>query len=264
MNDTVRSAARVLSLVELLSNETTALTLSGVAERLDTPKSSTLMLLRTLVTRGYARRTESDRYEISPDFRSGAFGWRAGVSARLTAVARPVLEALTRELGESTTLGVIAEAGEARLLLKHVADVEIRWDSDLGRLIPLYCTAVGRALLFDLPPREQLRHLQAIARPQITPQTVTDLTELSAILGQARQDRYVIVREEFALGGTGLATPLHGVDGAVVGALNVACVTSRYASKHSAMVQALLRGRALIEAGLQTTVSAGEPALNHD
>jgi DNA-binding IclR family transcriptional regulator len=258
MNDTVRSAARVLDIVELLSNAPSAMTLSGIAERMSTPKSSTLMLLRTLVARGYAVRTDSDRYEITADYRAGAFGWRAGAEANLIAASLPILERLTAELGESTTLGVLAGPGEARLLRKVIANVEIRWDSDTARPIPLYCTAIGRALLSPLPIDEQRRQLEALPRPRVTDGTVTRMEDLLTILARVRAAGHVIVSEEFALGGTGFAAPILDQDGGVLGALNVACVTGRLGDNRDAVVAALMDGKAEIEQRLR--ISSTRPS----
>jgi IclR family pca regulon transcriptional regulator len=253
MNDTVRSAARVLDMVELLSNAPSAMTLSGIAERMSTPKSSTLMLLRTLVARGYAVRTDNDRYEIAADYRAGAFGWRAGSEANLVTAALPILEQMTAELGESTTLGILAGPGEARLLRKIIADVAIRWDSDTARPIPLYCTAIGRALLSPLPIDEQRRQLEALPRPRVTHGTITKMDDLIGILARVRATGHVIVSEEFALGGTGFAAPILDQDGGVLGAINVACVTSRLADKQDAVIAALMRGKVEIERRLRAS-----------
>src|ERR1043165_10286771 len=87
MTETVRSAARVLDLVEFLATSDSGVTLSEATGGLAAPKSSTLMLLRTLVQRGYAYRdVSSDRYHLSADFRAGAFGREADPLARLSAI----------------------------------------------------------------------------------------------------------------------------------------------------------------------------------
>src|ERR1700753_497482 len=122
MTETVRSAARVLDLVEILATAETGVTLSEATGGLAAPKSSTLMLLRTLVQRGYAYRdATSDRYHLSENFRSGAFRWVADPLSRLAARARPVMDSLSEAIGETTTLGVMGDDAHARLLTKVVA-----------------------------------------------------------------------------------------------------------------------------------------------
>src|SRR5688572_11148373 len=124
MTENVLSAARVLDLVELIAASEDGVLLREATTRLNAQKSSTLMLLRTLVNRGYARRDPvSDRYLLTDQYRSGAFGWVIDPHARLVAAARPMMEALSLELGESMTFGVCDTAGYARVLTQVVADV---------------------------------------------------------------------------------------------------------------------------------------------
>ena len=62
LNNSVRSAARALDLLEHLAQREAGTSLSETAAALSLPKSSTLMLLRTLTSRGYVTRDEADRY----------------------------------------------------------------------------------------------------------------------------------------------------------------------------------------------------------
>src|SRR3546814_11594363 len=123
MNDSVRSASRVLDLLELLAGAEDGLSLAEACERLGAPKSSTLMLLRTLAGRGYAVRGDGDRYRLNETFRSGGFGW-GGQAARLVAVAEPVLRELAdtigdrKSVGEGTRVSVGVYLGGRRILKK--------------------------------------------------------------------------------------------------------------------------------------------------
>lgn len=246
MTSMVRSVARALDLIELLCCEPGGISLSRAAQRLAMPKSSTLMLLRTLSARGYANRTGADLYVLNPEFRAGAFGWRTVPYANLIAAVEPVLGRLAEELCESATFGILDEPGEARVLAKAMPDVEIRWDSDISRPIPLYCTAVGRALLSGLSTGERVRQLAARDIRPITPFTVTDPAELMAIIEEAARCGHAFSAEEFALGGTGIAAPVFDAANTLIGALNISCVSSRVQSKRESIFIALRQGTAEI------------------
>jgi DNA-binding IclR family transcriptional regulator len=256
MTATVRSAMRALDLIELLSGETRGTSLSEAAARFAMPKSSTLMLLRTLVARGYVRRTDNDRYFLSEEFRAGAFGWLGVPYANLAALAQPVMQAMSRELGESMTFGVVASPGYARLLSKVTAEVEIRWDSDIARPLPMYCTAVGRALLSAMPELERAGHLKAVPLKAVTPNTVTDPARLKALLKKAGPKGHVVVMEEFALGGTGVAAPVLDENRRPVAALNVSCITGRFHGKREKVIASVIAGAATISGGLPKVVAA--------
>ena len=250
MTATVRSAMRALDLIEFLSGETKGTSLSEAAERFSMPKSSTLMLLRTLVARGYVQRTETDLYVLTEEFRTGAFGWQGVPFASLAALAQPVMQALSHTLGESVIFGVMSAPGYARLLCKVISDEEIRWDSELGIQLPLYCTAVGRALLAPLSATERAAHLAAVPMKAVTPHTVTDQARICSMLDEIAQQGYNVVMEEFALGGTGVAAPVLNAQGRPVAALNVSCVTSRFHDKRAKVIAAVMEGANTISLSL--------------
>jgi IclR family pca regulon transcriptional regulator len=249
MTDNVLSAARVLDLVELIAGRPDGVLLREATTQLNAPKSSTLMLLRTLVNRGYAFRDPvSERYRLSDDYRAGAFGWRADPHARLVSAARPLMEALSAEIGESVTLGAYDRKGAALLLAQVVADVEVRYTATLGRPIPLYCTAIGRVLLSRERPEARAILLGDGPFAALTRHTITDRDEILRIVAGARTDGHAIVMEEFALGGTGVAAPILDAHGYALGALNAGCVTSRFEEKRAQVVGAVMAGAESIAA----------------
>ena len=250
MTATVRSAMRALDLIEFLSGATRGTSLSEAADRFSMPKSSTLMLLRTLVARGYVQRTENDHYVLTEEFRTGAYGWQGVPFASLAALAQPVMQSLSRSLGESVVFGVMAAPGYARLLSKVISDEEIRWDSELGIQLPMYCTAIGRALLAPLSASERSTHLGAVPMKALTPHTTTDAARILSMLDEIAQQGYNIVMEEFALGGTGVAAPVLNALGRPVAALNISCVTSRFHDKRAKVIAAVTEGASSISRSL--------------
>ncbi|MFC7556101.1 IclR family transcriptional regulator [Pseudoroseomonas wenyumeiae] len=207
MNDTVRSAARVLDLLEHLASRGEGASLSELATALALPKSSTLMLLRTLTARGYVTRDTADRYALNELFRQHGFGWGGQHQARLLAHARPIMEQLCEEVGETVLLGV-AESDGVRSLCKVVSQQMLRYDFDIATRSPFYCTAMGRVLMAFAPPDEAEAMLGAVPRTQQTPSTVTDLAALHRIVARVREEKIAIVEEEWVLGGTGVAVPV--------------------------------------------------------
>lgn len=240
MTENVPSAARVLDLIELIAATPGGVLLREATARLNAPKSSTLMLLRTLVNRGYAHRDAlSDRYVLSEDHRAGGFGWTSDPHARLVANARPIMENLVQALGESATFGVFDRPGHARALAQVEADVEVRYTANINRPIPLYCTAIGRVLVAGQPEETWGQLIGEGPFPAVTRHTVTDKSRVLDIVGQVRRQGYCVVMEEFALGGTGVAAPVLDDAGRAVAALNVGCVTNRFDEKGDRVIAAL-------------------------
>ena len=255
MNDSVRSASRVLDLLELLAGAEDGLSLAEACERLGAPKSSTLMLLRTLAGRGYAVRGDGDRYRLHADFRSGGFGW-GGQAARLVAVAEPVLRELADTIGETAILATLTDKGMVRLLAKAVTHENIRYDIDLGQELPAYCTAIGRVLLAQMPREARAPFLDRIDPVAVTPHSLTDRAAIEARIDEAAREGISVVAEEYALGGTGAAVPIRLADGRVVGAVNAGCISPRFVGKEEAIADALHAAASAIAARLDNRGAA--------
>jgi len=252
VNATVPSAARVLDLLEFLAGRPGGASLSEAVAALALPKSSTLLLLRTLLARGYVLRDSADRYRLHALFREHGFGWGGHRHARLVALAEPLMARLRDTVEETVLLGV-AEAQGVRLLAKAVALADLRYDVELSRPSPFYCTAMGRVLTAFAPESAQAAMLDAVPRVAMTPATVTDLAALRAMVAAARADSLAIVEEEWVLGGTGIAVPVLGADGMAVATLDVGCVTTRFHAKRGRIVAALRETGQALGALLRTS-----------
>src|SRR3546814_2057365 len=105
----VKSAARVLDLLELLAAAPRPLRLAEVAPRLDIPKTSAFALLSTLVAKGYAEE-QGGGYRLAGRLRDR--GWVGGDVAHMVRVSRAVMAELTQTTGESVFLGVLTPRSE--------------------------------------------------------------------------------------------------------------------------------------------------------
>jgi DNA-binding IclR family transcriptional regulator len=98
----------------------------------------------------------------------------------------------------------------------------------VGRRLPMYCTASGRAYLAALPSAVA----QAIVRrSQLRPLTAHTLTDAGQILRRvqaARQAGYAWSDQECYRGDLTIAAAVIGADGQPLGAVNVSAPTSRW------------------------------------
>ena len=84
----------------------------------------------------------------------------------------------------------------------------------------MYCTSAGRAYLAALPEHEADAILVASERKGYTPNTVTDLDQLRAIVAEARHDGYAYALEEYYAGDISVAAAM---DRAVLITLGASC-----------------------------------------
>jgi IclR family pca regulon transcriptional regulator len=237
MNTEVKSAARILDLLEYLSGCAEPVKLKEIVSVLGFPKSSAHALAQTLVSRGYAIQDTAERYVLVHASRHRS-ATRAH-EARLLSAAHPVMERLRDDSGETVVLAVRNTRGEAKRLAKCVSRQPIRFDVDLDGQSDSYCTATGRLLLAHWEEGLANAYLSRVPLLARTPKTVTDLDAIRALFVRIREEGVSICDEEHVLGSTGLAAPIRGRDGAVVAALNLGVVTMRYHQRSDDLIAML-------------------------
>lgn len=227
MNSTIKSATRVLDLLELLSASESPLRLREVISTLGLPRSSAHGLLMTLVTRGYVVKDASDGYRLSSAFRNNGT-WIAGFEARLKAVALPIMNDASTQSGETVFLGARNHSRDIRVVCKVVSKQPIRYDAEIGHILPAYASVMGRVLLAFDDQQEIDGFFARTDLQKLNERTITDEAMLRQILLDIRKNGYGEIVEEYALGGCGIAVPVRDETDKVIAAMDIATVTQRY------------------------------------
>ena len=192
----VKSAGRALDLLEDLAVNGPS-PLHVLATRMKLPKSSLHALLRTMEGRGWI-----DTDATGTVYRLGIHSLLVG-SAYLDGdliVNRtgPVLDDLAAATGEAVHLGRL-EGSHVVYTAKRESLHPLRMFSAVGRRLPAYATALGRALLAERSDEHVLSTLPPVLE-QTTVRTTTKPAALLAILEQARQRGYAVEDEESCIG----------------------------------------------------------------
>ncbi len=145
----VRSATRVLAVLEAVA-ELQPVGLGAVTRHLGEDKSAVQRALATLAEDGWIRALpgEPPRWELTT--RTLVLASRSAVRSDLRQRARPVLEQLRDETGESVLLAV---ADAPRIVTLDVVESRqlVRAAPHVGMVIPPVGSAAGQALLAHLP-----------------------------------------------------------------------------------------------------------------
>lgn len=140
--------------------------------------------------------------------------------------ARPILEALSREAGETVHLCILEE-DEVVYIDKVETTESVRMHSRIGRRAPVYCTAVGKAMLAHLPAEEQERILKATVFQRRTENTLASADALRVELAEIRRDGCSFDREENEAGVRCVAAPIFDYTGRAVAAVSITGPTTR-------------------------------------
>lgn len=225
--------------------------MSDVAEQLDITRAAALRILGTLENLGFVRCADR-RYTLAP--RVLAIGYAYLASLGFCNVAKPIVDALVHDTGETCSIGVL-DAPDVVYVLRAEARRIIRIDLNVGSRLPAYLNSMGRVLLAALPDPELDAYLAALKPVAMTKKTITDKRALKKRIVAIRRTGWCYIDGEVDESIAGLATPIRDRDGKTIAALNLGLAFSHLGKR---------RNRAALLAKLAATTLQIEHILHND
>lgn len=201
-----RSIVRVLDILDLLRERTGGATLADLASATDMPKSSAFRYMSALESRGYVEReVATGCYRLGAAFLSSQPRHLEVLARR----ARPHLEALRDQFGETVNLGVLD--GTRVVYLEIVESRKsMRFVARKGDREPIHSTALGKAIASLLSEKEIESIVAAEGMPARTEQTITDPARFLEVVREIRGVGYAIDDRENEADGRCVAVPIGG------------------------------------------------------
>ena len=235
----VKSADRVLDLLELLARKPHGLTHTELADTLDIPKSSLTQLVGNLQARDYLTFTPGPNvYMLGPALMR--LVRRGQIATDLPALAQPITDRITKLTGESSSLNLLRDDQVQRVCGVN-ASHPLQFSMTIGELAPLYAVSSGKILLALMPEAEREAYLARMKPRRITPHTITSLTTLRRELRAAARNGVAYSFEESAPGIVGSAVAVLDEERRPGGALTVAMPSVRDSARHRRTMLAALR-----------------------
>ena len=241
-NGVVKSADRVLDVIELLARWGREMPHTEIAEALGIPKSSLTKLLKNLTARGFV-----EFVPVTKGYRLGEalirLSQQSTHSRSLVSCAQPVLAEITQQTLESCALNqlkgdqveVVATVTSPQRLVSHLR---------LGDLAPLYAVSGGKVILAFLPDQMRSEYIKTVKMQAITPKTITAKKALLAQIETIRQTGVAYSMDEYTPGIVGVGVPVLSSSGFPLGSLNVAIPSVRYSERVGARAVAVLEAAA--------------------
>jgi IclR family pca regulon transcriptional regulator len=226
----VRSLAKGFAVLHAFTAERDELSLAEVARAAGIDNATAFRFLNTLVMLGYVARVPGTR-RFRLTLRCLDLGFNAIARADLRMLARPILRGLVGALNEAASIGVLDGADVVYVERIQAGIVRLGVDVRIGSRVPVYSSAIGRAILAFLPRETQLAVLEARPREKLTEATVTDRAALLAILERVRADGIALSDQETVPGLRVLACPLLDADGVPLGGISVAAPALRMSAE---------------------------------
>lgn len=250
----VKSADRVLDVLELCGEWGAELTHADMASELGIPKSSLTPLLRNLTAREFIEYNPLTKgYRIGPAV--ARLAHRPWHERTLMGIIEPLAESLTAATLESVTvtrlLGRVVET-----IVSFTSPQRLVSHMRVGDRAPLYATSGGKAMLAYLPADEVNAYLDGLQFESITPSTISNADALLAELDEIRRTGFSYVHEEFTLGVGAVGTAVLAADGSPVAGLSVIIPLVRMSEESRALAETeLMKARSQAMRLLNTEVS---------
>ena len=217
----VRAVDKALRILETLGKALGDLGLVELSRHLAIEKSTLHRLLGTLEGRGFVRRDPlSLRYSLG--IKMLELGTAVTARSALGRTAAPVLDRLAVRSRQTVNLAVL-DGDEILYVAKRESPEPLQLTVEVGRRLPVHCTALGKAMPAFRPALEVQRLLCRRRRlQQCTPHTITSPRRILRHLEEVRRAGFAVDREEQTLGMRCLATPVLDFTGYAVAAVSIA------------------------------------------
>jgi DNA-binding IclR family transcriptional regulator len=156
--------------------------------------------------------------------------------------ALPAMRELAAASGETVTFGVYDPVRRQTSVVAVVeSDAPFRYVPELDEWRDLHTGASGRAVMAFLSESEREAIVERTRLAPATEHTITSPAELESVLTTVRERGYAFSREERRLGGVGIAAPVFGPGGRVVGEVGVSVPTQRFRAPDEGRLAVLVR-----------------------
>ena len=235
----IQSVQRAAQILVVLGSGPPRLGVTEIADRLAVDPSTSYRLLATLENHKFVRQESNKKYTLG----FGAVAIAAALLRQIdvAAIAAPYLRELMNVTGESAHVA-IADGSFAAIVAQACAPGMLRVDTPLGSREPLYCTAVGKALLAEAKPLSVRTLIGSAPLTRYSPNTITNLEMLITELQRSRDRGYAFDDEELHAGVRCIAAGVRDHSAAIVAAVGISAPASRLTRERTAaLVDAVQR-----------------------
>ena len=215
----INSIIRASNILKCLSGAKTHFKISELAQHLDLDRSTTYRILLSLEKTGFVERDEkAGTYSLGlAAFETGNAYLR---QMDLVQVSKPIMAELAQKVQETVHLAVLSDA-EIVYVDKVDSPRSLGVMSKIGQRGPVYCTALGKALLAFQPEDEQSRILHKIRLTPLTSRTITSKQRLMEELKGIRKQGYALDRREIEEDVECIGAPIRNHTGDVIAAISI-------------------------------------------
>jgi len=191
----IHSLDKGLEVLELVAANGEDVGLSDLTKKLKWDKSTVFRLLTTLIRRGYVEQyPDTKRYRLG--FRILHLGGQLFRTLDLPRLSREVLAQLVNATGEAAHLATLHE-NQVIVIAQKESPERMAVNAHVGTIEPLHATALGKAILMQMPETMLGNVVKNIEYTAYTANTLTTPRALVENVQRARSVGYAVDDEEF-------------------------------------------------------------------
>lgn len=233
---------RVVRVLETIASSPAGLTLSKIATQLNYPKSTLTPILKTLVDLNFLACDENTLiYTMGKQ--AFVIGNTYQHDSDILSLVQDQMETMSALCKETIHLGVL-EGNQIMYLQKVSSPKPLQLISSVGKRLPAYATALGKALLFD-KTKDELAQLFPEPLEPLTEKTITTLDALFEDIHKDIHQEFTYEEEEITKYARCIAKPLR-VNGQIVAALSISFIIFDGTTEHINNIKSILKNYSTI------------------
>ncbi|MEW6672204.1 MAG: IclR family transcriptional regulator [Thermodesulfobacteriota bacterium] len=222
-----KTVKKAFALLEIVA-EMQPVHVSDITERLGLSRSNVHRLLSTLTELGYVETGHDSAFRLG--VRAFILGANFSTPNNLSDLAYPHMKQLAELSQENVNLGVIFE-NKVLYLNKIKSSHYLKLDTPMGKMDPLYCTGLGKALLSGFTEEELDHYLSTTPLIPQTRKTITDRNGLIVHIKKIRRRGIAVDFEELDEGVHCMAAPIFDHRMKIIAAMSISAPAVRLTSK---------------------------------
>lgn len=212
--------------------------LSDIVAKVGCSRATVFRILSTLAERGYIEHDVAHRaYRLG----SACFSLVDRVErSQLEIYAQQIIAELRRQTVETINFASVVN-GQVRYVQVSEGSAALRMCVKVGDIPPVHATALGKAVLATMSPRERDKVLGAEPYERFTLATVTSRRKLEDHIALGRHRGYWVDEDETIDGASCVGAVVLGRNGEAIGALSISAPSIRMTASAQQRLGALVR-----------------------
>jgi DNA-binding IclR family transcriptional regulator len=225
----VQVLERVFEILDALAAHQAEPGLQELSQWVGLHRSTAHRLLTVLEGHRFVERTAVGKYRLGS--RLLELGTTVAGRLDVAGAAKPFLERLVSETGETAHMGVLRQGEVVSITNVHSLRT-LSAPATVGRRSPVHSSSLGKCLLSGLSRPEVLHLVQRVGLKRFTLNTITTAKKFLLELQRVRECGYAIDDEEYEEGLRCIGAPVRDHTGRIIAAISVAGPATRLSDSH--------------------------------